>query len=94
MAGDVDMNYIPFYQQRPPTERVKRIVYGSVFCDTGVPRYGMPGDTGWPRGDWHKRGPLIDYNPPPKKIVPIRCPYCNVRALPEDRFCEGCGAPV
>lgn len=23
-----------------------------------------------------------------------RCSYCNVRALPNDRFCEGCGAPV
>ena len=26
--------------------------------------------------------------------VDQRCSYCNVRALPEDRFCEGCGAPV
>ena len=25
---------------------------------------------------------------------PCRCPYCGVRAVPGDRYCDGCGAPV
>jgi len=29
-----------------------------------------------------------------RKPEPERCLYCGVKALPEDRFCEGCGAPL
>lgn len=63
--------------------------------DTGVP------DDSWRRGDtdvpanlhlhdWHSYS-LPEIKSPP---VETRCSYCNLRALPEDRFCEGCGAPV
>lgn len=68
-------------------------------------RTGQPYATSMTTGDtdcsdgWRKLLPEIqDWTKHKRTSVPsqskTRCSYCNVRALPEDRFCEGCGASV
>lgn len=65
-------------------------VLNAVHCDTGLPGYLC--DTGYPvdlPSAYYGR-PIVRST----KVDNPRCSYCNVRALPNDRFCEGCGAPV
>ena len=56
--------------------------FGIVSCDTGDPGYGPP----------HTRPEPVPYFG--EEITPCRCEYCDVKSLPEDRLCVGCGAPV
>ena len=40
-------------------------------------------------------GPPMDFGYTEPKPVPVeRCAYCNIKALPEERLCVGCGAPL
>ena len=37
---------------------------------------------------------ILSGSAPPGVELPPRCEYCNVKALPGDRYCVGCGAPT